>query len=63
MPIFLYFWPIDSPGVFGGTMKLAWPRGPSSGSTERRRHGRLAMPPLVIQDFVPFKVQVSLASS
>ncbi len=62
MPIFLYFWPMDSPGVFGGTMKPAWPRGPSSGSTAATTTWILAMPPLVIHDFVPFKVQVSLAS-
>ena len=34
MPIFLNFWPMDSPFVPGGTMKLAWPRALSPGSTE-----------------------------
>ena len=33
MPCFLYFWPCERPLVPGGTMKLAWPRPLSSGST------------------------------
>ena len=49
MPCFLYFWPCDRPGVPGGTMKLAWPRPLSSGSTDATTTWTLAMPPLVIQ--------------
>ena len=49
MPCFLYFWPCDRPGVPGGTMKVAWPRPLSSGSTDATTTWTSAMPPLVIQ--------------
>ncbi len=63
MPIFLNFWPWDRPGVFGGTMKLAWPLEPRSGSTEATTTWMSAMPPLVIQVFVPFMTHSSFAWS
>ena len=44
IPISLYFWPMDSPAVPGGTMKLACPRAPSSGSTAATTMWRSAMP-------------------
>ena len=63
MPIFWNFWPCESPAVPGGTMKLAWPRDPSSGSTEATTTWMSAMPPLVIQVLVPLRTHSSLASS
>ena len=64
MPRFLeYFCPWLSPGVPGGTMKLACPRPRSSGSTEATTTCTSAMPPLVIQDLVPLSTHSSLASS
>ena len=63
MPCFLYFWPCESPGVPGGTMKLAWPRPLSSGSTDATTTWTLAMPPLVIQLLVPLSTHSSFASS
>ena len=51
------------PGVPGGTMKLAWPRDPSSGSTEATTTWMSAIPPLVIQVLVPLITHSSLASS
>ena len=63
MPIFLNFWPCDSPGVPGGTTKLAWPRAPSSGSTDATTTWTSAMPPLVIHVLVPLSTHSSLASS
>ena len=63
MPIFLNFWPWLSPGLPGGTMKLAWPRALSSGSTEATTTWRSAMPPLVIQVLVPLMTHSSFASS
>ncbi len=63
MPIFLNFCPADSPGVLGGTMKLAWPREPRLGSTAATTTCRSAMPPLVIQVLVPLMTHSSLASS
>ena len=63
MPCFLYFWPCERPGVPGGTMKLAWPRPLSSGSTEATTTWTLAMPPLVIHALVPLRTHSSLASS
>ena len=44
-------------------MKLAWPRLPSSGSTEATTTWMSAMPPLVIQVLVPLSTHSSLASS
>ena len=44
-------------------MKLACPRDPSSGSTEATTTWMSAMPPLVIQVFVPLRTHSSLASS
>ena len=63
MPIFLNFWPCEIPGVPSGTMKLAWPRLPSVWSTDRTRTCVLAIPPLVIQVFVPLSTHSSFASS
>ena len=63
MPIFLNFWPAERPGVPAGTTKLAWPRDPSCGSTEATTTLRSAMPPFVIQVFVPLMTHSSLASS
>ncbi len=63
MPCFLYFWPCDRPGVPGGTMKLAWPRPLSSGSTAATTTWTSAMPPLVIHALVPLSTHSSLASS
>ena len=63
MPIFLNFWPWEIPGVPSGTTKLACPRLPSVGSTERTSTWVLAMPPLVIQVLVPLSTHSSLASS
>ena len=63
MPCFLYFWPCDRPLVPGGTMKLAWPRPFSSGSTEATTTCTSAMPPLVIHALVPFSTHSSVASS
>ena len=63
MPIFLNFWPWAIPGVPSGTTKLAWPRLPNAGSTERTRTCVLAMPPLVIQVLVPLSTHSSFASS
>ncbi len=63
MPCFLYFWPCDRPLVPGGTMKLAWPRPLSSGSTEATTTWTSAMPPLVIHALVPLSTHSSLASS
>ncbi len=62
MPCFENFWPIESPGVFGGMMKLAWPLEPNSGSTTATTTWMLAMPPLVIQVFVPLSNHSSVAS-
>ena len=63
MPIFLNFWPWLMPGVPSGTTKLAWPRLPSEGSTERTSTWVLAMPPLVIHVLVPLSTHSSFASS
>ncbi len=63
MPCFLYFWPWLSPGVSGGTMKLAWPRLRNSGSTVATTTWMAAMPPLVIQALVPLSTHSSVASS
>lgn len=63
MPCFLNFWPWDSPGVAGGTMKEAWPLEPRSGSTTATTTWTLAMPPLVAQVLVPLSTHSSLASS
>ncbi len=63
MPCFLNFWPWERPGVFGGTMKDAWPLEPMSGSTTATTTWTLAMPPLVAQVLVPLRTHSSLASS
>ena len=63
MPCLRNFCPWDRPRVPGGTMKLAWPRLPSAGSTEATTMCTLAMPPLVAQVLVPFSTHSSLASS
>ncbi len=63
MPSFEYFCPCEMPGVPGGTMKLAWPRLFSSGSTAATTTCTSAMPPFVIQALVPFSTHSSLASS
>ena len=66
MPIFLNFWPIDTPLVPGGTTKEAWPRLLSSGSTAATTTctvGTFSMPPLVIQVFVPLITHSSVFSS
>lgn len=63
MPCFLNFWPWDSPGVFGGTMKEACPLVPSSGSTTATTMCTLAIPPLVAQVLVPLSTHSSLAWS
>ena len=63
MPCFLYFWPCSMPAVPSGTMKLAWPREPSLGSTVAVTTWRLAMPPLVAQALVPLSTHSSDASS
>ena len=47
----------------GGTMKLAWPRPLSSGSTAATTTWMSAMPPLVIHALVPLSTHSSLASS
>ena len=44
-------------------MKPAWPRAPSSGSTEAMITWTSAMPPLVAQAFWPLMTHSSLASS
>ena len=63
MPCLLNFWPWQRPGVPGGMTKLAWPRVPSSGSTEATTTWTLAMPPLVTQVLVPLSTHSSVASS
>ncbi len=63
MPIFLNFWPCEIPGVPSGTTNEAWPREPSSGSTDKTSTWVLAMPPFVIQVLVPLSTHSSLASS
>ena len=44
-------------------MNAAWPRAPSSRSTDATITCTLAMPPLVAQAFWPFRTHSSLASS
>ncbi len=63
MPILENFWPMRSPGVFSGTTNEAWPRLPSSGSTEATITWTSAMPPLVIQVLVPLRTHSSVAAS
>ena len=58
-PCFLTFAPCSSPGCPGGTTKAAWPREPSSGSTEATTTWTLAMPPLVAQAFWPLSTHSS----
>ena len=47
----------------GGITKAAWPREPSSASTDATTTCTFAMPPLVAQAFWPFTTHSSLASS
>jgi hypothetical protein len=63
MPCLRYFWPWLMPGVPSGTMKLAWPREPSVGSTVAVTTWTWAMPPLVAHALVPLSTHSSLASS
>ena len=44
-------------------MKPAWPRAPSSGSTDAMITWTLAMPPLVAHAFWPLSTHSSFASS
>ena len=46
-----------------GMTNAAWPREPSSGSTEATTTWMAAMPPLVAHAFWPFRTHSSLASS
>ena len=62
-PCFLTLAPCSQPGVPGGITKAAWPREPSSRSTEAITTWTLAMPPLVAQAFWPLSTHSSLASS
>src|SRR5207249_7233726 len=62
-PCFFTFAPCSHRLVPGGITKAAWPRAPSSGSTEAITTCTLAMPPLVAQAFWPFSTHSSLASS
>ena len=62
-PCFFTFAPCSQPGVPGGITKAAWPREPSSRSTEAITTWTLAMPPLVAHAFWPFRTHSSLASS
>ena len=63
MPCFLTFAPCSQPFVPGGMTKAAWPREPSSRSTEAITTWTSAMPPLVAQAFWPLSTHSSLASS
>ncbi len=47
----------------GGITNAAWPREPSSGSTEATTTCTSAMPPFVAHAFCPFSTHSSLASS
>ena len=62
-PCFLTFAPCSQPFVPGGMTKAAWPREPSSRSTEAITTWTSAMPPLVAQAFWPLRTHSSLASS
>ena len=62
-PCFLTFAPIDRPGVSGGMTNAAWPREPSSRSTDATTTWTSAMPPLVAHAFWPLRTHSSLASS
>jgi hypothetical protein len=59
MPSLRSFLPWRSRGVPGGTTKLAWPRWPRVGSTVATTTWTLAMPPLVMNTFWPFRTQSS----
>ena len=63
IPCFLTFAPCSSPSVPGGTMKAAWPREPSSRSTEAITTCTSAIPPLVAHAFWPLITHSSVASS
>ena len=62
-PCFLTFVPISRPLVPGGMTNAAWPREPSSRSTDATITWTLAMPPLVAHAFWPLRTHSSLASS
>ena len=62
-PCFLTLAPCSQPLVPGGMTKAAWPREPSSRSTEAITTWTLAMPPLVAQAFWPLITHSSFASS
>ena len=63
MPCLANFWPWLRPVVFGGTMKLAWPRARRSGSTTAVTTWMSAMPPFVAQVLVPLSTHSPVASS
>ena len=63
MPCFFTLVPISRPLRAGRITNAAWPRAPSSGSTDATTTCTAAMPPLVAQAFWPFSTHSSLASS
>ena len=60
MPCFFTLAPCSRPLVPGGMTKAAWPREPSSRSTEAITTWTLAIPPLVAQAFWPLITHSSL---
>ena len=50
---------MDRPGVSLGTMKEAWPRWPSSGSTVATTTFTSAMPPFEMKTLVPLRTHSS----
>ena len=62
-PCFLTLVPWLRPLVPGGMMKPAWPRAPSSGSTEAITMCTSEMPPLVAQAFWPLMTHSSVFAS
>ncbi len=59
MPSFFSFFPCFRPGVSGPTMNAACPRWPSFGSTVATTTCTLAMPPFVMNTFVPSRTHSS----
>ena len=59
IPSFDSFLPWERPGVPLGTMKDAWPRVPSAGSTVATTTWTSAMPPLVMKTLVPLRTHSS----
>ena len=57
IPCLRSFFPEARPGVPFSTMKLAWPRCPSDGSTVATTTLTSAMPPLVMKTFCPLTIQ------